>query len=338
MYGVLPRVYIHMRTGLDIVLCRTISSPALVYCRYATAAVSAGTAYGCFRAGHIDTRTNKGLRMPITNMIPSIWSSRIIQSLEKNLVFGQPGVSNTDYEGEIRADGDRVYVHRFNDLTIFDYVKNTTTISYEQLTDARVTLVIDQSKAFAFKVDDIDAVQMRPKLLDAAADRASYQLADRADQFLAGKYVEAPAANTIATSVFSASTVYDKFVDLATKMDEGNVPEEGRFAVVPPWVKNALLKNSNFLTAKSDAVLNGQVGSIAGINILVSNNVVVTGTAPAVSHIIAGVPSALSFAQQIVNVEGLRLEGSFSDAVRGLHLYGASVLVPELFFDLRANQ
>src|SRR5215211_1000159 len=121
-------------------------------------------------------------------MLPSIWSARILAKLEKNLVFAQPGVVNTDYEGDIRADGDRVHIHAFNDLTVGTYVKNSTTISYELLTDSRQTLLIDQSRYFAFKVDDVDFAQMRPKIVDAATQRAGYQLAEVADRYLAGLY------------------------------------------------------------------------------------------------------------------------------------------------------
>jgi hypothetical protein len=121
-------------------------------------------------------------------------------------------------------------------------------------------------------------------------------------------------------------------------MDQVNLPAGGRFIVVPPWVKGLLLQNSSFVTAaKPDAVLNGEIGQIAGIRILVSNNVKTTGTSPVVSHMMAGHPSALAYAEQIVNVEGLRLEGSFADAVRGLHLYGAKVLDGARLFDLQAN-
>jgi hypothetical protein len=62
-----------------------------------------------------------------------------------------------------------------------------------------------------------------------------------------------------------------------------------------------------------------------------------TGTSPVVSHMMAGHASALAYAEQIVNLEGLRLEGSFADAVRGLHLYGAKVLDGARLFDLQAN-
>src|SRR5215204_6743531 len=276
--------------------------------------------------------------MAITNMLPSIWSARILAKLEKNLVFAQPGVVNRDYEGDIRADGDRVHIHSFNDLTIGTYTKNSTTITYEQLTDTRVTLLIDQSKYFAFQVDDVDTAQMRPELIDAAADRAAYQLAEVADSYVTGLYSGASTSapdNTIETTQFTSTNVYQKLVDLSVLMDQVNLPSEGRFVVVPPWVKGLLLQNSTFVTAsKPDAVLNGQ---IAGLNILVSNNVKTTGTSPVVSHMMAGHPSALAYAEQIVNLEGLRLEGSFADAVRGLHLYGAKVLDGARLFDLQAN-
>jgi N4-gp56 family major capsid protein len=279
--------------------------------------------------------------MAITQMLPQIWSARILAKLEKNLVFAQPGVVNRDYEGDIRADGDRVHIHSFNDLTVSSYTKNSTTISYENLTDTRVTLLIDQSKYFAFKVDDIDTAQMRPEIIDAAADRAAYQLAEDADSYIAGLYSGASTSapdNVVETTQFTASNVYDKFVDLGVLMDQVNLPAEGRYVVVPPWVRGLLQKNSTFVTAaQPSVVLNGSIGTIAGLNILVSNNIKTTGTSPVVSHMMAGHPSALAYAEQVVNVEGLRLEGSFADAVRGLHLYGSRVLDGARLFDLQAN-
>jgi hypothetical protein len=275
--------------------------------------------------------------MALNQFIPAIWSARILKKLEKNLVFGQPGVINTDYQGEITAFGDRVHVHSFADLTIGDYVKNTTTIAYELLNDSRVTLVIDQSKYFAFRVDDVDQAQQHPKIIDAASARASYQLAETADRYLSGRYTEAAAGNIIAASQFTTANVYTKFVELWVRMDEDNVPSEGRFAIVPPWVAGLLQQNSSFLSAQPETVLNGAVGQVAGISILKSNNVVATGTSPVVHHIVAGVADAWSFAQQIASVEALRLEGSFADGVRGLHLYGGKVLIPELLYDVRAN-
>jgi N4-gp56 family major capsid protein len=278
--------------------------------------------------------------MAITQMLPSIWSARILKKLEKKLIFAQPNVVNRDYEGDIRLAGDRVHIHSFNDLTIASYVKDSTTITYENLTDSRVTLIIDQAKYFAFRVDDVNAAQMYPKIIDAAADRAAYQLAEAADRYVASLYTGASTAapdNVIENTQFTATNVYSKFVGLSQRMDEGNLPEEGRYVVIPPWVKALLLQDANFLNAQSSAVLNGEVGRIAGMAVLVSNNVVSTGSAPVVHHMMAGVPGAVGYAEQIVNVEGLRLEGSFADGVRGLHLYGAKVLDPSQLYVLQAN-
>ena len=95
------------------------------------------------------------------------------------------------------------------------------------------------------------------------------------------------------------------------------------------------MQDNTFVTqANPSSVLNGSIGMVAGINLLVSNNVPVTGTPTDDYHITAGVENAIGYAEQIVNVEGLRLESSFADGVRGLHLYGAKVLQSELLYDL----
>ena len=279
--------------------------------------------------------------MAITQMLPQIWSARLLLKLEKSLVFAQPGVVRRDFEGEIRSDGDRIHFHTFADLTVATYTKDSTSISYENLTDSRVTLLIDQSKYFAFRVDDINAAQMRPKIIDAAADRASYQLALTADQYVAGLYTAASASNPdniIEVSTPTAANVYSKFVGLAQRMDENNLPQAGRYCIIPPFVLALLRQDNTFVTqSKPDVVLNGEVGQIAGIRLLVSNNVVATGTPTDDYHCVAGIEAAIGYAEQIVNLEGLRLEGSFADGVRGLHLYGAKVLQPELLYDLQLS-
>jgi hypothetical protein len=271
----------------------------------------------------------------ITNMISNVWSSRLLLGLEKSLIFGQPSVMTTEYEGEIRNQGDRVHLHSLQDLTIGTYVKNSTTISYEQLTDARVSLVIDTARYFAFRVDDVDAVQMVPKALDAATSRASYQLAETADRAIAAQYTNI--TNFTATSQATSTNIYQKLVETKVELDELNVPQENRFIIVPPWVAGLALQNATFLAASTPSTLNGSIGMVAGFNVLVSNNTPTSGSAPVVSHLVAGHASGWAFAQQITNVEGLRLEGSFADGVRGLHLYGSKVIQPERLHVLRVN-
>src|SRR5690242_171393 len=104
------------------------------------------------------------------------------------LVFAQPQIVNRDYEGEIQQMGDTVRVSAIGPVTISDYVRNTDMAQPEELTDAQSTLVIDQSKYFNFQVDDVDALQAQPRLMDAAMREAAYGLARKVDQYIAGLY------------------------------------------------------------------------------------------------------------------------------------------------------
>jgi N4-gp56 family major capsid protein len=275
------------------------------------------------------------------SFIPEIWSSLMLSRLEKSLVFAGPGVVNRNYEGEISDMGDTVRVRSMGDPTIGSYVEGTTTITPETLTDAQRALTIDQSKYFAFKVGDIAQAQSPGGELDEGLRNASYGLRDVADQFVAGKYTEAAAANQIGTvSVTSADLAYTQIRKLKVLLDEANVPDEGRYVVVPAWYHGLLLENSKFVDASAygstQPILNGEVGQALGFRVLKSNNCVnVTGDDWAV---MAGHPSAIAFAEQINKVEAYRPEDSFSDALKGLHLYGGKVMRPEALATVVASE
>jgi hypothetical protein len=272
--------------------------------------------------------------MTLNQMIPEVWSNRILARLEKSLVYAQPGTTMQDHSGEVSAYGDVLHFHGLSDVSLIDYQKNVTTLNYELLEDDRVSLVVDQSKAFATAVDDIDKAQQHPKVLDRIAGRASYLLAETADRHVASRYTEAAPENVTAASAFDSSNIYSKFVELSVEMSEKDIPAEGRYAVIPPAVVGMLQQNPSFLEAQREVVLNAEVGMVAGIRLLASNNVPL---AAGVYSILAGVSEAIGFAQQISSVEGIRLEGSFADGLRGLHLYGSKVLRPDRLFVLEAT-
>ncbi len=266
------------------------------------------------------------------SFIPEIWSATMLSSLKKALVYAQPGVVNRDYEGEIRNGGDTVRIKSLNRPTIGTYTKNSTTISPETLTDAQRALLIDQAKYFAFEVDDIDAAQSPGGDLEEALREAAYSLRDVADQYVAALYTGAQSANQIGTvSVTTGALAYTQLRKLATKLDEANVPQEGRYAIVPPWYHGLLLEEDKFVrvdaSGTSEGLRNGIVGRALGFDIMKSNNApLVTGDDYAV---MAGHPSAISYAEQIAKVEAYRPEDGFSDAIKGLHVYGAKLVRPD---------
>jgi len=266
------------------------------------------------------------------SFIPEVWSAKMLVSLKKALVYGQPGVVNRDYEGEISGQGDTVRIRSISRPTIGTYTKNSTTITPETLTDAQRALYIDQSKYFAFELDDIDAAQSVGGELEGALQEAVYGLRDVADQYVAALYTGAQAANQIGTvSVTTAALAYTQLRKLKVKLDEANVPMEGRYCVVPPWYEGLLLEEDKFVrvdaSGTSEGLRNGQIGRALGFNVLASNNApLVTGDDYAV---IAGHPSAISFAEQIASIETYRPESAFADAIKGLHVYGAKLVRPE---------
>lgn len=270
----------------------------------------------------------------LNNFIPKVWSAKILVALMKFHIFGSAAVVNRDYEGEIQDKGNSVKINAVGDITIKDYDKNTEIDSAENLNDAGQELLIDQAKYFNFKVDDIDKVQTNANVMAEAMSRAGYGLRDKVDVFIASSHILVPSANFVGTDgapiIPTKEDAYDYLVDLNTKLDEANVPAEGRFCIVPPWFEGLLLKDSRFIaagTAKTDDVIrNGMIGRAAGFDIYKSNNT--PNNNGAQYKVIAGHPMAYSFAEQIVKTEAYRPEKSFADAVKGMHVYGGRLVRP----------
>ncbi len=271
--------------------------------------------------------------MAFSNFIPEVWSARLLEHLDKVHVYA--GLMNRNYEGDIRAFGDTVHINQLGSITIQDY-DGSDIASPEELDGEQQNLVIDQAKYFNFQIKDIDNAQSNPKLVDSAMQRASYDMNDVIDQYLANLLLEGCDSGNIVTSdttvvTPTSSNAYDYLVDLATVLSEANVPMMGRWVVIPPWYHALLLKDQRFVgngTGYNQAVLQGGlVGEAAGFQIHLSNNV--PNTSGAKYKILAGTNAAGSFAEQLVELEAYRLEKNFSDAIKGLHVYGAKVVQPE---------
>lgn len=260
----------------------------------------------------------------------------LIDALEKSLVFSNPLIANRDYEGEILNAGDTVRITSISDPTIGTYTPNSTSITPEKLTTAQRTLVIDQAKYFAIAVDDVDARQVAGAMLPTAVGRAAYGFADLVDQYIAAFYSSVPAASDLGTVSVVTATPEDAYDDvlipLSVKLSEANVPMAGRWVVIPPWLHGRLQRDDRFVRAdasgSTETLRNGMIGRAAGFTLFESNNVV--NSSGDDYEVIAGGPGAISFAQQIRKMEAYRPEASFEDAVKGLHLWGAKVIRPEL--------
>jgi hypothetical protein len=271
--------------------------------------------------------------MAISNFVPDIWSARILQNLSRSSVAA--AITNRDYEGDIERAGDSVKITNFTDPTIGTYTKHTD-ITFEDVDDATQSLLIDQQKYFAFEVDDIEKAQSvnGGAVLNTAITRASYGLKNTLDAYVlttmaAGASASAPDHLVAEATISTAAGAYDALVAWSVLLDQADIPEEERFAVVTPAFYGLILKDSRFISsgdAPSAATRqNGRVGQAAGFDLHKSNNLPAGPGAGAGTSMIAGSRIATTLAEQILSTEAIRLEKRFADGVKGLHVYGTKV-------------
>jgi hypothetical protein len=263
------------------------------------------------------------------NFIPEVFSKLLQAKFYKKSIL--PEISNTDYEGEISGQGDKVVIRTVPAVTINNYAGTITT---QELTTAKVEMLIDKAKYYSFKVDDVLAAQADINLLEGASTDAAEGMRIAVEtEVLAGAIT---GATTIgAQTTITAANILTNILTMSKQLDELNIPEEGRFIVLSPEFIS-LLKQSElrqaYLTGDGTSPLrNGLVGMVDRFKVFQSNMVytAASGTDAGYTHVLAGHPKALSFASQFTNTETVRMESTFGDQVRGLKVYGSKVVTPD---------
>jgi hypothetical protein len=277
--------------------------------------------------------------------IPEIWSGKLIEKFYSATVLS--AIANTDYEGEIKNQGDVVHIRTKPTITIRDYQVNQDLL-IDRPSSNIVDFTIDKAKYFNEALDDIMEVQSDINMLSLWSDDAAEQMKIVIDtDVLTTIDAGIVAANKGATAgrislninlgttgapiAITPLNIIDSIVDLGTVLDEQNIPETGRWLVIPPWVA-ALIKKSDLRNASisGDGVSmtrNGRLGMIDRFT-LYSSNLLPTAAEGAATafRVFAGHPHGLTFASQITKLEQMRSERSFSTLLRGLQVYASKVL------------
>jgi hypothetical protein len=150
--------------------------------------------------------------LPNGNFSSVIYSKKVQLAFRKATVVGD--VTNSDYFGEIAAQGDTVRIIKEPEISVSEY-KRGTQVSAQDLDDEDFSLVIDKANYFAFKCDDIETAHSHVNFMDLATNRAAYRLADNHDQevlgYLSGyaqsaNHVNADAVNTVTNGTVAVST------------------------------------------------------------------------------------------------------------------------------------
>lgn len=278
--------------------------------------------------------------MSVLNFIPELWETQLLTNFRKNLVFGN--VVNRDYEGTIRNAGDTVHITTPSAISVNAY---SGSVTYEVPASTQQSLLIDQKRYWAFQLEDVDQAQANVSTMQAYMAEAAFALADDVDKHLASQY--ASAGNTESTAqkinlTSSPVSMYALAVKAGQNLDEKNVPRGGRWMVVSPAGYAAMLRDAAFVhaTAVADQLIRtGEVGSISGFTVYVSNNLVDSSSgARTAVWFMYGSTAAITVADQLVKTEAMRLEDAFADGVRGLLLYGTKVVRPAALGAIKVDE
>jgi hypothetical protein len=285
--------------------------------------------------------------------IPQLWSGKLLVKFYEASVV--PAISNTEYEGEIKSQGDTVKIRTTPSITVRDYTKGVD-LTIENPQPAIVTLEISHGKYWAFLDEDVDSHQTDYDHVEDWTRDASEQVKIAVDS---GVLADIPAdvdsdnagatAGAISGNVDLGATgawvevtkanILDKIVDCGTVLDEQNVPESDRFMVLPAWmcgmIKKSDLQDASLSGDGTSILRNGRIGMIDRFEIYRSNLLDVTadtsGTPASanVTNCLFGHRSALTFAGQFTKNETVRSTATFGDIHRGLKVYGYEVIKPE---------
>ena len=295
--------------------------------------------------------------------IPQIWSGKLQVKFYSSTVLSE--ITNNDWEGEIKDQGDKVEIRTIPSITISSYSKGQSLTS-QVPTNSVIELNIDQGKYFQVVVDDVDEVQADLKLMDIFTNDAAQQMKISVDtDVLAGVKNASAAANQGAAAgvlsqninlgdgnatggltgvQLSRTSVVNKIVEMGQVLDEQNVPEMGRWMVIPAWmasmIKQSDLKDASITGDNQTPLRNGRLGTIDRFTLYVSNLLPsatgvtrMSGDAGAgtvkATYVYAGTRDAITFASQITKVETLRSQSTFGNIVRGLNVFGYKVIKPE---------
>lgn len=270
---------------------------------------------------------------------PEVIAADVQHQLEKSLVYGQPGVINRNYEGDVQF-AKSVRIVGVGSVTVKDYTQNSDMADPDTVLDTSLEMTIDYDKYFNFKVSNKDQAQTRIDIMAENNKEAAYAIRDAIDSVIGSLYTDASASNLIGTdaapktpnlSQGDASNIYNLIEDCGVALSESKVPLEGRWMIVPPRFAGLIRKDLKLTAAAPQiaqpGMLNGSITRLGGFSIMESHNV--PNTAGAKYKIMFGTSKAMTFASQVNDVRIMDMEKQFAKKVDGEYVFGCKVVRPE---------
>ena len=278
--------------------------------------------------------------LPSGNWLPAIYSQKVQKFFRTASVVED--ITNTDYAGEIDNYGDTVNIIKEPTISVSSYTRGGQ-INIQNLADDQLQLVVDQANAFAFKVDDIEERQAHVNWEALATSSGAYALKDSYDENViaamvsgAGTTVGSDGSGTDTGFGTSETDPTDILANAAKRLHAADVPTDNRwFLGTPEFYEqlgqaSAKLMDASVTGDGTSPLRNGSVlnGLVNGFKLYMTNNFAASSTSN-YYKVLYGHMSSTATANAIAKTEVVRDPDSFSDIVRGLHVFGRKVLRSE---------
>ena len=256
--------------------------------------------------------------------IPTLWSGKLLAKFYQNTMLSE--VANTDYEGELKNQGDTIRIRLAPSISISDYTVGQN-LSYEVPTPIFQDMQVNKGKYFGVQVNDVLAYQSDMNLMNMFTEDAAKQLkiAIENEVFFNSFVTEGPAAANEGATAGQISAAYNLGTDttpidqstpenvlkailrMSTVLDEQNVPEDGRWLILSPYDRHLLMQSSiaqaYFTGDQSSTIRTGKIGMLDRFSVYVSN---LLPRGEAGKALVAGL-SATSTGGAVTNAKARRL-------------------------------
>lgn len=236
-------------------------------------------------SNHVTTTT-------AATFIPEIWSDEIVAAYKKNLVAANL-IKKMNFKGK---KGDVVHIPAPTRGDASEKAANTQ-VTLIAATESEKTVTINQHWEYSRLIEDITEAQALASLRQFYTDDAGYALARQVDTSLVrlGRGVQGGGGTAAYSGAFSgadgttayvagSNTGFAALTDAAIRrsiqrLDDNDVPMDGRFLLVPPSTRNTLMGINRFTeqafvgeVGAANTIRNGEIGNVYGIPVFVTTN------------------------------------------------------------------
>jgi N4-gp56 family major capsid protein len=229
------------------------------------------------------------------NFIPEIWSDEIVAAYKRNLVAANV-LKKMSFKGK---KGDTVHIPSpIRGSASAKGATNAVTLIVN--TEAEVQVLINKHYEYSRLIEDIVEAQALSSLRSFYTEDAGYALAKQVDTDLiqlgrisnggsAGARYDAGYVGGDGTTAFdytantntgNATALTDAAIRRTIqRMDDNDVPMDGRFFIIPPSSRNTLMGLARYTeqafvgdAGNSNTIRNGEIGNLYGMPVFVSSN------------------------------------------------------------------